>query len=315
MIRDVFKAELPIEEKFCIKKNVITSGNSPKRVCIVTGTHGDELEGQYVAFKLNQILNNNLDKLDGTVEIYPALNPLGIDSIQRGIPNFDIDMNRIFPGSLVGSMSEVAAHYIVEDLSGADVVIDIHSSNIYLREIPQERINVNLQSTLVPLANLLNMDFIWVHEAATVLESTLAHSLNIIGTKTLVVEMGVGMRINHDCCEQLIEGIFNLLTSMQMWNDKCNDNKVRKVKTPVLSVGDSVSFINAEKSGIFITDSHVNSNVKKGQRIGMIVSSLTGEILEDVIAPVDGLMFTLRAYPVVYEGSLLARIHVFKENV
>ena len=155
------------------------------------------------------------------------------------------------------------------------------------------------------------MDFIWVHEAATVLESTLAHSLNIIGTKTLVVEMGVGMRINHDCCEQLIEGILNLLSSMQMWHD----NIERKVNTPVLSVGDSVSFINAEKSGIFITDSHVNSNVKKGQRIGMIVSSLTGEILEDVIAPVDGLMFTLRAYPVVYEGSLLARIHVFKENV
>ena len=311
MIRDVFKAELPIDEKFCIKKNVITSGNSQKRVCIVTGTHGDELEGQYVAFKLNQILNNNLEKLDGTVEIYPALNPLGIDSIQRGIPNFDIDMNRIFPGSLVGSMSEVAAHYIVEDLSGADVVIDIHSSNIFLREIPQVRINVNLQSTLVPLANYLNMDFIWVHEAATVLESTLAHSLNIIGTKTLVVEMGVGMRINHDCCEQLIYGILNLLRKMQMWHDE----KEYKVKDPVLSIGDSVSFINAEKSGIFITESHINTKVTKGQRIGMIVSSLTGEILEDVIAPVDGLMFTLRAYPVVYEGSLLARIHVFKENV
>lgn len=59
----------------------------------------------------------------------------------------------------------------------------------------------------------------------------------------------------------------------------------------------------------------MNTMVKKGQRIGMIVSSLTGEILEDVTAPADGLMFTLRAYPVVYESSLLARIHVFKENI
>lgn len=304
MINQVYKAELPIGETLSIKKNVIKSGKSSKRVCIVTGTHGDELEGQYVAFKLNQILNEHSDLLDGSVEIYPALNPLGIDSITRGIPNFDIDMNRIFPGSLTGSMTEVAAHYIVEDLAGADVVIDIHSSNIFLREIPQVRINVNLKATLLPLANLLNMDFIWIHEAATVLESTLAHSLNIIGTKTLVVEMGVGMRINHDCCNQLIDGIFHMLKDMGMWKGETAET----VRTPALSEGDSVSFINADKSGIFITDSQVNSRVRKGEHIGMIVSSLTGEILQDVVSPADGLMFTLRAYPVVYEGSLLARI-------
>lgn len=306
----VYSGELPVGEKLLIKKNVLQNGTSSKRVCIVTGTHGDELEGQYVAFKLNQIIKEYLDFLDGTVEIYPALNPLGIDSITRGIPNFDIDMNRIFPGSMSGSMTEVAARYIVDDLSGADVVIDIHSSNIFLREVPQVRINVNLSATLVPLAKFLNMDFIWVHEAATVLEATLAHSLNIIGTKTLVVEMGVGMRINHDMCNNLIDGIFYMLKDLGMWKGPT----VESVRDPVVSVGDEVSFINAEKSGVFITESQVNTMVKKGDRVGQIVSSLTGDVLQDVLAPVDGLMFTLRAYPIVYEGSLLARIHRFNKE-
>ena len=27
-----------------------------KRICVVTGTHGDELEGQYVCYELNRIL-------------------------------------------------------------------------------------------------------------------------------------------------------------------------------------------------------------------------------------------------------------------
>lgn len=45
-------------------------------------------------------------KLHGSVEIYPAVNPLGIDSIQRGIPGFDLDMNRTFPGSDLGDMTE-----------------------------------------------------------------------------------------------------------------------------------------------------------------------------------------------------------------
>lgn len=307
MIKTVYSAELPVGERLLIKKNVIKNGNSGRRICIVTGTHGDELEGQYVAIRLNELLNKNLDKLNGEVDIYPALNPLGIDSITRGIPNFDIDMNRIFPGSLSGSMTEVAAHYIVEDLAGADVVIDIHASNIFLFEIPQVRICVNLKDTLVPLARLINMDFIWVHDAATVLETTLAHSLNTVGTKTLVVEMGVGMRLTHEYGDRLVDGIKNLMASLGMWSG----DVPATVSEPALSEGDNVSFINSEASGVFITDTHNNRMVKKGECIGAVYNSLKGEVLQKVTAPDEGLMFTLRAYPVVYEGSLLARIHKF----
>lgn len=307
MIKTVYSAELPVGERLLIKKNVIKNGTSGRRICIVTGTHGDELEGQYVAIRLNELLNKNLDKLNGEVDIYPALNPLGIDSISRGIPNFDIDMNRIFPGSLSGSMTEVAAHYIVEDLAGADVVIDIHASNIFLFEIPQVRICVNLKDTLVPLARLINMDFIWVHDAATVLETTLAHSLNTVGTKTLVVEMGVGMRVTHEYGDRLVEGIKNLMASLGMWSG----DVPATVSEPALSEGDNVSFINSEASGVFISDTHNNRMVKKGECIGAVYNSLTGEVLQKVTAPDEGLMFTLRAYPVVYEGSLLARIHKF----
>ena len=307
MIKTVYSAELPVGERLLIKKNVIKNGNSGRRICIVTGTHGDELEGQYVAIRLNELLNKNLDKLNGEVDIYPALNPLGIDSITRGIPNFDIDMNRIFPGSLSGSMTEVAAHYIVEDLAGADVVIDIHASNIFLFEIPQVRICVNLKDTLVPLARLINMDFIWVHDAATVLETTLAHSLYTVGTKTLVVEMGVGMRVTHEYGDRLVDGIKNLMASLGMWSG----DVPATVSEPALSEGDNVSFINSEASGVFISDTHNNRMVKKGECIGAVYNSLTGEVLQKVTAPDEGLMFTLRAYPVVYEGSLLARIHKF----
>ena len=47
----------------------------------------------------------------------------------------------------------------------------------------------------------------------------------------------------------------------------------------------------------------------EGEEIGAIVSPLTGDVLESVKAPCHGLLFTIRAYPVVYQGSLLARIH------
>lgn len=310
MIKTIVSTALPINERFAIRKNIIKNGKGNRRVCIVTGTHGDELEGQMVCYLVAKQLNEHLDLLDGTVEIYPALNPLGIDTIQRGIPNFDLDMNRIFPGNPNGTMAEQAAHLIVEDLKGADLVFDIHSSNLYLRETPQVRINVLNEEELVPLAQRLNIDFVWVHDAATVLESTLAHSLNSTGTKCLVAELGVGQRINHKMCNRLTLGIFNLMKDMGMWKGEVDQSLISK---PIVCKGDSVEFLNAATSGIFITELKCGVVVAEGEEIGQIVEPMTGEVLSSVVSPVEGYMFTIRAYPIVYEGSLMARVFKFHE--
>ena len=305
MIKTIVSTALPINERFAIRKNIIKHGKGNRRVCIVTGTHGDELEGQMVCYLVAKQLNENLDLLDGTVEIYPALNPLGIDTIQRGIPNFDLDMNRIFPGNPNGTMAEQTAHLIVEDLKGADLVFDIHSSNLYLRETPQVRINVLNEKELVPLAQRLNIDFVWVHDAATVLESTLAHSLNSTGTKCLVAELGVGQRINHKMCNRLTLGIFNLMKDLGMWKGEIQQSLI---SNPIVCKGDNVEFLNAATSGIFITELKCGVVVAEGEEIGQIVEPMTGTVLSRVISPVEGYMFTIRAYPIVYEGSLMARI-------
>ena len=56
MIKTIISSELPIDEQFRIQKNVIKNGTGTKRVCIVTGTHGDELEGQMVCYELVRII-------------------------------------------------------------------------------------------------------------------------------------------------------------------------------------------------------------------------------------------------------------------
>ncbi len=306
MIKTLLSTELPVNERYLIRKNVISHGDGKRRVCIVTGTHGDELEGQMVCYLMARRLQEQLENLDGTVEVYPALNPLGIDTIQRGIPNFDLDMNRIFPGDKNGTMAEQAAYTIIEDLKGADLVIDVHSSNLYLRETPQVRINVLNEEELVPLARQLGVDFIWVHDAATVLEATLAHSLNSTGTKCLVVEMGVGERINHKMCNHLTDGIFHLMKEMGMWKGEVKTGGFEESK---VCKGDKVAFLNAGTSGVFITELRTGVTVTRGEELGQIVEPLTGEVLSRVVSPVDGYLFTIRAYPIVYEGSLMARIY------
>lgn len=304
MIQKVTSLEMPIDEEFRIVKNHVTNGKG-KRICIVTGTHGDELEGQFVCYLIAKMVSEQKHKLSGTVDIYPALNPLGIDTMQRGVPAFDLDMNRIFPGDNRGSMIEKVAHDIYTDLSGADMVIDIHASNIFLREIPQVRISEMSAPVLVPFARQLGIEFIWIHQAATVLESTLAHSLNSTGTPCLVVEMGVGGRISHSMCNRLVNGIQNLMHEMGIWQDAPTEKIGESV---VCDKADAVAFLNAQTSGVFVTEIHNDMMVHEGQSVGQIIEPLTGKVLSDVKSPCNGLLFTIRAYPIVYEGSLVARI-------
>jgi hypothetical protein len=297
-----------VDEVLEIKKNRIVPVNGEaenlRRISIVTGIHGDELEGQYVCFELQRRIEAEKDRLHGIVDIYPAMNPLGIDSITRGIPGFDLDMNRLFPGNQDGDMTEYLASGIVKDVRGSDVCLDIHASNIFLTEIPQIRINELNKKELVPLAMKTNVDFVWVHGANTVLEATFAHSMNSIGVPTLVVEMGVGMRITPAYGDQLVEGILNLMKELGMWS-----GRTVPVRTPIVSEDpDEVSYLNAPTSGMFVPKVKHWEKLKKGDLVGYIIDPLRGEIRNEILAPIDGILFTIREYPVVDEGSLVGRL-------
>lgn len=326
MIETVFSAELPVRERLLVQKNRIigadlrreagleegepsSAAKHPEvldrapRMAVVTGIHGDELEGQHVAFELARQLNSHLDQVHGIVDIYPAINPLGINSIERGVPGYDLDLNRVFPGDKQGPLTEALAAAVIEDIAGAQVCVDIHASNIFLREMPQVRINEITAEELVPLAHLINIDFVWVHASATVLASTLAYSLNAIGTKTLVVETGVGMRITPHETWRLTQGMLRLANHFGIWS-----GKFERHGKPMISTDHRVSFLNANAAGVFLPRAAHGQRIGEDELIGYIVDPLSGEVREEVRCPVNGLLFTLREYPVVYPGSLLARV-------
>lgn len=307
MISTDFYLDLPVGEKLKLHKNrwePRESIKNPKRISIISGIHGDELEGQYVCFLLADWLNKHPDRISGIVDIYPAVNSLGIDSIERSFPFYDVDLNRNFPGSSTSYLPAQLTNAIVESVRGSDIAIDIHSSNIFLKEIPQVRISQENAEQLEPIAEQLNIDFVWIHDAVTVLQSTLSHSLNTAGTATLVVEMGVGMRVTQPYGRQLVDGILNLMQNEGI----ITGEDPYQIRQPISTDHGQVHYINADESGIFIPSRGHCMMVKKKEKIGEIVDPLTGKIRQKITSPAAGLLFTLRAYPVVYEGSLIARI-------
>ena len=307
MIQEVVSVDLPVHERLVIKKNRHEPENmtgKEKRISIVTGTHGAELDGQYICYEIIKKIQMYPEKLKGIVDIYPDVNPLGIDMGSRGIPMFDLDMNRVFPGDNNGAVAEYTAAGLIDDIIGSDFCLDIHSSNIFLKEMPQLRMTEENKDKLLPYAKKLNADFIWIYSSKTVLDATLAYSLNNMGVPTLVAEMGVGHRINNEYCQQLIEGIFNLMTELEVWDDAPVN-----VRNSIVSTEGQVSFISAAGSGIFVSSINSMGTIGMGTHIGDIIEPITGKVIQRIESPTDGIIFSLREHPVVYKGALIARVY------
>ena len=312
MISTVFEARLPIGETLRVQKNSISVSNGKPavaRLSVVTGTHGDELEGQYVCYELARRLYASSGFLQGTVNIYPALNPLGIDMSTRLIPKKDLDLNRCFPGNAQGQMTERYTAAIVDSLMGSDMVLDIHSSDMFVRELPQVRISREFSDKLLPFARQMNVDMIWINDTDVVHKATLAHTLNTLGIPTMVVEMGLGNQINQQYGNQIVDGIFKLMSEMGVWT-----GPVPRTQYPVISSDGEVEFIRSDRQGIFLPAIEHNHYVVPGQVIGSLVNPYSGETYEEIRAKRGGLIFSLRVNPRVYEGSLIARVLSEKEG-
>lgn len=306
MIETVVSVDLMVEEELKIKKNHLApdfpEGNE-KRICIVSGLYGDELQGQYICYEVIRRIKLNYNHLKGIVDVYPSVNPMGLDSRTREIPGSGMDMNMIFPGSKSGALGEYTASCIFDDIKDADVCIDVHASNLYVHEIPQVRLNDEHLDELLPIANCLNLDMVWVHPSTSVLNGSLAYSLNQVGVHSMVIESGGAYRINQEYCNRIVDGLFVLMKELGIW-----DGEIVTPKKPIFVQDDDITYINAESSGIFIPNVNVFDCVKAGDEIGTIVNVITGSVEEVVYATESGMVCSIRDYPVIEEGSLLARV-------
>ncbi|MDE6025752.1 MAG: succinylglutamate desuccinylase/aspartoacylase family protein [Lachnospiraceae bacterium] len=306
MIETVVSVDLMVEEELKVKKNRLAPDfltGYEKRICLVSGLYGDELQGQYICYEVIKRIKHSFDKLTGIVDVYPSLNPMGLDSRIREIPGSDMDMNVIFPGSKSGALGEYTASCIFDDITGSDVCIDLHSSNLYIQEMPQVRINNDRVIELLPQAKKLGLDMVWIHPSTSVLHGSLAYSLNGVGVNTMVIESGSAYRINQEYCNRIVDGLFVLMKSIGIWAGNTADIEESRVV-----YDKDIKYINAESSGIFIPNVNIYDRVKSGDEIGTIVNVITGSIEEIVYASDNGMICSIRDYPVIEEGSLIARI-------
>jgi predicted deacylase len=200
-------------------------------------------------------------------------------------------------------MGEYAAYKVIKDIEGADFCLDVHGSDMYLCEIPQIRMNDDVEQLIMPYVEHLNTDMIWVHPSTQVKKGSLAYELNKIGVKCCVCESSYAFKIDQKYCNQIVDGIFALMKYMGIWK-----GKIAQIRDPFVVHDSDMVYINSESSGIFIPNTSVHDIVKENDEIGRVVNVITGSVDEIIKAPINGMITGMREYPAIEEGSLLARI-------
>lgn len=91
-------------------------------VMVVGGIHGDEPAGSLAASKFMEI-----PLLKGTLIVIPRANTLALDANLRTLPEIQ-DLNRAYPGKVVGTPAEQITYEIVELMKKYQVamVVDLH---------------------------------------------------------------------------------------------------------------------------------------------------------------------------------------------
>ena len=113
---------------------VLRNGEGPTAL-FISGTHGDEYEGQVALCNLARTLKP--EAIQGRVILLPAANLPAAVAGRRTSPIDEGNLNRLFPGDPNGSVTEQIAYYIEHELvARADMVVDLHSGGSSLMYVP-----------------------------------------------------------------------------------------------------------------------------------------------------------------------------------
>jgi predicted deacylase len=300
----VIQVELPSGDKLAIiRRRFGRPGPDVPRVCIVAGIRGDAPEGVRVAHQVAKVLEECEDRLTGVVDVYPCANPLGAHQGTRMWPFFDVDLNRRFPGKETGHQPDRVAHALCSDIRGATQVIELRGAREAFSEVIHAQVRER-DTAAAQLAMGANVSLVWARKPGPAATQTFAHQF----PGTIVLEGGTGNRLNAAVGQDLQEGVIHLLTQVGVLAEVDLPFHWAALNRPTVVSDAQVFRVRAERSGLFLPEFEVWSEVEVGASLGHVIDSENGAVLETILSPTKGRVMAVREHPVVYVGTMVARV-------
>lgn len=253
---------------------VINNGRGPS-VLLTGGNHGDEYEGPIALKKLARSLQP--DAIQGRVVIMPALNPPALQQGVRCSPIDGVNMNRSFPGSRTGTVTQMICHYLTTHiLTQVDVVVDIHAGGRTLNFLPFaamhyladasqfERTFDAVKAFGAPIALV-------IEELDT--EGMLDGVVEAMGKVFMFTELGGGGTASPESVEIAETGARNILKHTGVIEGPPVTRAHRGLApTRLMDTPDWSSYVIADETGLFEPLVNLGDDVRTGQAVAQIHS-------------------------------------------
>jgi predicted deacylase len=249
---------------------VIRNGAGPTAL-FVSGTHGDEYEGQVALSELSR--NLPAENITGRVILLPMANFPAAMAGRRVSPIDDGNLNRIFPGDPDGSVTQQIAWFITTELiPRADLVCDLHSGGSSLMYAPcvlmtrfadTERTAATLRALLAfgaPLA------FVAAAAQGQGGDQTSAGAAERYGVIALGSELGGSGTVTPAALDLARRGVKNLLVHLGILPESA---RISGPPTRLLDVSPS-DYVYAPEAGVFEPLAAPGDMVEAGQMAGWI---------------------------------------------
>lgn len=266
-------------------------------VLMTAGIHGDEINGVEI---VRQIIAKGINKPKrGTIICVPVINVFGFLNMDRLFPD-GRDLNRVFPGSINGSLASRVAHFVMKEIvPHVDFAMDFHTGGADRFNAAQIRI-VKDDPKLTELAHVFGAPFIYYSQN---LNKSFRNACSKFGVPMLLFEGGKSFNIHTTITNTGVNGAKRVLNHLGMLNTKF---KVSKPKTEAIIIEDS-KWLRAKFSGMFKATVSINAYVEKNDVLGNITDPY-GSFNHFVKAPNAGYIFNVNESPIIYQGDAIFHI-------
>ncbi|MEO1016335.1 MAG: succinylglutamate desuccinylase/aspartoacylase family protein [Pseudomonadota bacterium] len=286
---------------------VIKHGGGPT-VLMMGGNHGDEYEGPITLAKLIRELEP--EQIQGRLIILPALNTPAVLAGNRVSPLDGKNMNRSFPGSATGTVTEQIAFYVTEILFPlVDVVMDLHSGGSSLEMVPSALIE---PASDPELAHRIK-DFVLAFDAPLTIihgvpgESRTSNFNSIhLGKIMIGTELGGSGAVSIGGLAVTERGIFNVLNKLGMVESQFLKPPLEK-RTRLIEAMGLEAHVYVSAAGVFEPCHELGATVQAGEICGYThFLDDPARSPEPAHFKASGIMFSRRAPGQVVRGSCVA---------
>lgn len=289
-----------------IPVHVVRGAKDGPTLTLVSAMHGSE----WFSIRIVEDLIAKLRpaELTGTFIGIPVANPIALERFTRMTPDEsdEPDLNRVWPGGTTWVTEQIAAALDRDVLSRTDYLIDVHTGPWgaslaavgYGQDLPDRDV-VRRSLELAVAFGCPSIRALKVMVAFPGPRSIAGHAGSARGIPNIGPNLGgagFAPNVEAEWLRANVDGTLNAMRHLGMISG-------RPSLPPRFFHFESRGLrVVPGKGGLLRPDvgpDALGKDVQKGQRLGVIVSPYTFEVIEELIAPVDGVLFGVgRDYPV-----------------